>query len=115
MHSKKQRKLLLRASSIFDLTFSSSMITICAQLYWAGKKKPEELRKEHDTRNKQLLEGAFRGTLHLQMDYAYEQNVTTKQLVNIQAQLQTKIESLNHKVKNWRDLKVNLFFVAVKI
>jgi hypothetical protein len=40
------------------------------------------------------------------MDYAYEQDVTTKEKVNQEAQLQSKTESLTHRCKDWEKVKV---------
>jgi len=70
-----------------------------------GKKKPAELRKAHDTRNKQLLEGAFLGTLHLQREYAKEQDTTTKELRACEHSLELEERALTKKVPLWGDKK----------
>uniref|UniRef100_A0A7S1GST5 Uncharacterized protein n=1 Tax=Hemiselmis andersenii TaxID=464988 RepID=A0A7S1GST5_HEMAN len=70
-----------------------------------GKKKPDELRKGHDARNKQLLEAAFKGTLHLQMDYAFEQKRLQGELVREQDMLQKEKDSIQRKVPGWETIK----------
>lgn len=56
-------------------------------------------------RNKQLLEGAFRGTLHLQMDYAYEQNRLTKEMIREEANLEKAVAAISRKVPSWQTVK----------
>lgn len=56
-------------------------------------------------RNKQLLEGAFRGTLHLQMDYAFEQNRLTKEMVREEANLDKAVAAISRKIPSWQLIK----------
>mmetsp|Transcript_50 Transcript_50/g.159 ORF Transcript_50/g.159 Transcript_50/m.159 type:complete len:403 (+) Transcript_50:126-1334(+) len=70
-----------------------------------GKQKPDELRKGHDTRNKQLLEAAFKGTLHLQMDYAFEQKRLTQEQVRDEAALTRQVAMIENKLPSWEKIK----------